>query len=100
MSGNEKVVLLFEVQAVKDVAGPYLWLVVLQDLENGVAGEEDAFLVDALVQEVLAAVRDVGEEPTGGVVDDLAVPLFGDPRVEASVACLHVEDWHICPFGD
>jgi hypothetical protein len=73
---------------------------VLDDFEDGVAGDVDPAALEAFAQKVHAAALGVGEQDVAAVVDDAAVDLLGHAVVVAAVPGLHVVDGDAEPLGD
>jgi hypothetical protein len=89
--GDQEVLPLRQPEALKPPVAGDLRLVVVDDLLDGVAGDEDPLPLDSFGGEVLLAAVGVWHQHRARVVDDAAVHLFGDPVAVAAVAGLHVE---------
>ena len=99
VAADEVVVLGRQVQALEDVRSRDAIAVVMEHLEHGAAGLDDAVRRDTFPQEVLPGVPAVGHVYVRQVIHHLAVGFLGNPLIEAAVARFHVEDWDLAPLG-
>jgi len=97
--GNEDIFALFQSQPFQHVAFFNAGHGVVQHLPHGGAGNEDGLAVNALAEQIAAAVFGVGHVDVGNMIHDLAVDHFADVPVPAAVARLHMEDRHLQPLG-
>ena len=90
---------LFKAQAFQHVAMVNLLPVAFQHLPHGRAGHEDGFSVDALAEQVTAAVFRIGQIDIADMIHNLAVDHFAYVPIPAAVARLHMKDRDFQPLG-
>ena len=70
-----------------------------QDLWHGRAGDEDPVWREPGCQEISAGVFGVAQVNVGDGVHNPAVDFLWHPVVKAAIACLHVKNGNLQPFG-